>query len=83
MPIVSSSIVSNRRQIDDRLKIIEQHVDNTGKIYLINYIALSTVNLNTELALHASNLSEILEATEISNNLNEITQSVVDQSLSR
>lgn len=52
--IVSSQIVLRNVQIDGRYVIQEQHVDDSGNIYLIDYMADRKIDISAHLATSAA-----------------------------
>jgi hypothetical protein len=69
MPIVASSVIEDRAQADGRRSIREQHTDQLGLNYYMQYLADASFVATSLLATHAAQISADLTANEIANNL--------------
>lgn len=70
MPIVLSTVFSDRVQIDGRRKVTEHHTDHLGVLHTRYYLADSEYEPN--LVESASLIEAQLAQQELENNLNEI-----------
>jgi hypothetical protein len=70
VPIVSSVITEDRRQVDGRRSIIETHVDHTGAVVQVFYLAESAADVAATMAarvpmLEAQAIARELDANEL------------------
>lgn len=65
MAIVSSTNVVDGPQVDGRCYVMEDHVDNVGKHYIVNYLADIAADYATIMANRAAAITAQLIATEI------------------
>ena len=70
MPIVSSEILSDDPQVDNRRWVVEIHTDHTGKTHLHGPYMIA-VGAEPDLAGHAAQIEQRLQEEEISNNSEE------------
>lgn len=72
MPIVTSTLETDRTQEDGRRKIAEAHTDHLGVVHYRRYMAEAGDNIQAGLAASAAAIEAQLAAQEIEANLQEI-----------
>jgi hypothetical protein len=69
MPIISSAITNIEPQIDKRLWVTEQHLDQFGIDHSFSYLADADADINAKCSDHASSISAEMQLAEITNNV--------------
>lgn len=69
MPIVNSTIIEDRAQVDGRRFVRERHTDNLGAIQEVSYLAEAGADVNAAMTARVATLDAQAKAKEISDNL--------------
>lgn len=75
MPIVSSTIVEDRPQVDDRRAVWEQHLDHLGVVHDVFYMAEAGADTTAIMRTRVAAIEAQLAEDEMAANLAEILAS--------
>lgn len=79
MKIISSKIIGEFIQIDERKYIVEEHEDDQGQLYRIEYLADAKTNVDEVLTLRATQLEQQVEQERLNKEAAQLEEALTNK----